>query len=95
MEAIRSSETSVLIRAHGVISQKIIIIIVTAVKTSNLTIQGKIAVYYKNKNKPTNVLCEVDAELQALSMSFIGLITIHIKRLHSKSDVCLVKECVR
>jgi hypothetical protein len=37
MEAIRSSERFVLIRAHGVISQMTTFFIVTAVKTSNLT----------------------------------------------------------
>jgi hypothetical protein len=36
-EALSSSETSVLTRAHGVTSQKMTFFIVTAVKTSNLT----------------------------------------------------------
>jgi hypothetical protein len=37
MEALSSSEASVLTIAHGVTSQKTIFFIVTAVKTSNLT----------------------------------------------------------
>jgi hypothetical protein len=37
MEAILSSETSVLIEPHGATSQKVVFFIVTAVKTSNLT----------------------------------------------------------
>jgi hypothetical protein len=36
-EELSSSETSVLTRAHGVISQKTPFFIATAVKTSNLT----------------------------------------------------------
>jgi hypothetical protein len=37
MEVIVSPETSVLTRAHGVISQKMTVFIVTAVKPTNLT----------------------------------------------------------
>jgi hypothetical protein len=37
MEALRSSETSVLKEPHGVTSQKMAFFIVAAVKTSNLT----------------------------------------------------------
>jgi hypothetical protein len=37
MEAILSSETSILIDPHGVTSQKTTFFIVTAVKTSNVT----------------------------------------------------------
>jgi hypothetical protein len=37
MEALDSSETSVLTNPHGVISQKTALFIATAVKTSNLT----------------------------------------------------------
>jgi hypothetical protein len=37
MEAVRSSETSVLTRSHGGTSQKTPFFIATAVKTSNLT----------------------------------------------------------
>jgi hypothetical protein len=39
MEAIGSSETSVATQLHGVISQKMILFITTAVKTSNPTKQ--------------------------------------------------------
>jgi hypothetical protein len=46
MEAIRPSETSILTRATGVLSQKMIFFIVTAVKTSNLTRLKRFSVHF-------------------------------------------------
>jgi hypothetical protein len=52
MEALSSSETSVLQEPHGVTSQKTPFFIVTAVKTSNLTLSLFVSIPCKNRQFP-------------------------------------------